>query len=231
MKRALKKFLRSVLAKCQGKAIDKIPETMIEQAQTISFDVFDTLVLRTVANPTDVFEVVESSYNKGDHGKTISSFKSERIKAESVARSKSEGKEITLDAIYQELGEVYDPATVDVLKTIEVNTELDVCAANPELLSFYQRMKGLGKRIVMVSDMYLPSEVIGNILARCGYGGYEKLYVSSEYGVMKRYGDLFELVKKDYSDGSILHIGDHPIADYSVAKKKGVMAFLYRRKV
>ena len=229
MKPALKKLLRSVLAKCQGKRIDKIPDTLIEQAQTISFDVFDTLVLRTVRSPADVFDIVESSYNQNGIGNAISSFKTERIKAESRARSKYAGKEITLNDIYLELSEVYDSATIDALKNIEVESELSVCKANSEMLTFYKRMKVLGKRIIIVSDMYLPSEVIGTILTHCGFDGYDKLYVSSEYGVMKRYGGLFESVKNDYSDGGILHIGDHPIADYSVPKKMGIKAFLYRK--
>lgn len=229
MKRALKRLLKSILVKCQGKNIDKISDSLIEQVQTISFDVFDTLVLRSVGSPVDVFDIVESSYNQDVIGSTISSFKSERIKAESRARSKKYGKEITLNDIYQELSEVYDSSTIDVLKKIEVESEIDVCKSNPEMLSFYQHMKELGKRIIIVSDMYLPSDVIGAILTHCGFDGYDKLYVSSEYGVMKRYGGLFESVKNDYSDGGILHIGDHPIADYSVPKKMGIKAFLYRK--
>ena len=231
MKRTLKKLLRSFLSRCRGKGIDKIPDALINKAQVISFDVFDTLVLRSVGSPVDVFDIVESSYNQKGIGKTVTAFKAERIKAETRARSKSAGKEITLGDIYLELSEVYDSATAEALRNIETESELSVCKANPEMLAFYQKMMSLGKRIIIVSDMYLPSEVIGTVLTNCGFDGYEKLYVSSEYGVMKRYGELFEVVKQDYKDVNLLHIGDHPIADYSVVKRMGMNAFLYRNTV
>ena len=42
-----------------------------------------------------------------------------------------------------------------------------------------------GKEVAIISDMYLPSEIITDILNSLGIKGYTKLYVSCDYGVSK----------------------------------------------
>lgn len=41
---------------------DKIVRSLIEQARYISFDIFDTAVLRIVREPADLFDLVERWY-------------------------------------------------------------------------------------------------------------------------------------------------------------------------
>lgn len=217
-----KNLVKKILSGVRGKDIGALPESVIAGVDIISFDVFDTLVQRTVDKPSDVFDIVAGKSN-------ISDFKAQRMLAEKRARERVGSSEIRLIDIYGELNSIYKDC--DWLMLLEIESELEVCRADEKMKAFYERAKDLGKRIVITSDMYLPSEVIGVILKKCGYEGYEKLFVSSEYGVMKRDGRLYDVVKKacEVSDGScILHIGDHPLADYTAAKKMGLHSFLYR---
>ena len=83
---------------------------------------------------------------------------------------------------------------------LEISTELSVCKANPEALKFFNTVKKAGKagkRVVIISDMYLSASTISTILISCGYDlTGVNVYVSSEYGKTKRSGNLFREVLK-----------------------------------
>jgi predicted HAD superfamily hydrolase len=76
----------------------------------------------------------------------------------------------------------------------------------------------MGKRIIAVSDMYLPTAFIRKILENAGYYDFENIYVSSETKVTKESGHLFEKIIGDtgVSPRSILHIGDNQRSDFEV---------------
>ena len=57
--------------------------------------------------------------------------------------------------------------------------------------------KAPDKRIILVSDMYLPANVVNRIVEKSGYHSYVKLYVSSETRVLKNTGDMFTYVVSD----------------------------------
>ena len=72
------------------------------------------------------------------------------------------------------------------------------------------------KHILIISDMYLPSEVIQKMLKACNILDYEKIYVSNEYGVNKISGILFKKVIQDKKINAyeMIHIGDSIKADF-----------------
>ena len=155
------------------------------------------------------------------------SFREERVKAERRALEKSSREEVTLDEIYSSL-----PEEFSAMKGLEAETEIEAAYPNKELAEFYGLMLEKGKRVIITSDMYLPEGVIAKILAKCGYAGYEGLYVSSAFGLSKRRGGLFRkiLQDKDTAPSSILHIGDHVMSDYLVPRRLGIKSFLYRKR-
>ena len=65
-----------------------------------------------------------------------------------------------------------------------------------------------GKRIIIVSDMFLPKSFIERILVKNGYDKYEKLYLSSEYKKIKFTGSLFKIVlaELEVKPSQILHV-------------------------
>ena len=73
-------------------------QKIIDQYDYISFDIFDTLILRNVAIPSDIFYLVENKEKQSLS--TIPNFHDKRIEAEQLARKKKGFKEITLNDIY-----------------------------------------------------------------------------------------------------------------------------------
>lgn len=186
-------------------------------ADVVSFDIFDTLIFRSISIPTDVFLLVQEKLG-------IPDFKSMRIWAEAEARSRCFVKnghyEVTLTDIWNVLSEELG-CDVEEGMRLEVETELKVCYANPFMKEVWDRLRGLNKDIIIVSDMYLPSKAIEMILEKNGFTGYKKLYVSCEYGKNKASGSLFELVQSENSGKNIIHIGDNPRSDFEMARKNG----------
>ena len=192
------------------------------QAAVISFDVFDTLIVCLYRKPVDLFRHIEESEN-------ISGFMSARVEAERSAREKAEKKgvhEVTLREIYEEMHSSYH----NIMEK-EICLEKAACCANPEMQEIYGVAQRMGKRIVISSDMYLPGSVLEEILHRCGYDGYERLFLSSDTRRPKATGEMYEdLVATLHVPGQeILHIGDHPYTDIQMAKEKGVRAYQYER--
>ena len=68
----------------------------IASYEIISFDIFDTMLLRDVPNPQDIFTVIEQKYK-------IKNFKKRRINAENLARKFSKQNEVTINDIYKYL--------------------------------------------------------------------------------------------------------------------------------
>ncbi len=79
--------------------IEKLQEK-IDRFDYVSFDVFDTLLLRPYAKPTDLFQHMES--NEG-----ISGFAKARVSAEGNTRSK-ECPEVTLEEIYGNIEQEFE---------------------------------------------------------------------------------------------------------------------------
>lgn len=225
--KVLKAKIRAAIAKTAGRPFRY--NKMLQEAEIISFDVFDTLIFRTAAVPEDVFDAIP-----------YPSFKSRRIEAERAARRESGREEVALNDIYQVFFEKYPAGNMpgrkpdklnpdpEELKDAEIKAELSACYANPEALGFYKELQERRKRIIIVSDMYLPASVIAAILHNAGFTGYERLFVSSEYGLTKRSGRLFWEVQREMGTANIVHIGDNFISDYCKAWKMGLKGYLYK---
>lgn len=164
----------------------------------LSLDVFDTAIIRLYDTPEGIFEYVGQKLGKQE-------FISSRTQAESKARQQNaHRKDISLESIYQNL---------DIDAELEAAAELMFCVVNPEVFELYRRALAAGKKVMFVSDMYLPRELIEEILQRAGYSVYEGLYVSSDDDLIKGDGSRFESLKKSHPGMKFLHVGDNYMAD------------------
>lgn len=195
----------------------------VQKYQVISFDVFDTLLKRDVKLPTDIFDVMAKDIiNK----ELAENFKALRIQAEKNARKDSLKKEISLEDIYKKFAGITESEAKRLIK-LEKDTESRFLHANVDILDVYKECVRLGKTIFIISDMYLPSNFIDEILTREGFGGYNKLYVSTDYNAVKSDGSLFDFVKCDQNiDVSTwIHIGDSYPSDKIAAETRGITTF------
>lgn len=200
--------------------------------EVVSFDIFDTLVLRSVKEPKDVFDIVENIYNSRERV-CISHFKERRVKAEALARKTTAKEEITLNDIYiQEPLSVFDSQIRSKLMTLEIEAEIRVCYANSEIKPLYSKAINEGRKVVITSDMYLPKDIIETILNNCGYSNFSYLFLSCEENMTKRTGSLFRKVIStlNVSPKQILHIGDNIKSDYIMPLKLGMHARKVNRK-
>ena len=167
----------------------------------VSLDVFDTAIFRKVFRPTDIFNLVEENVGK--------SFKSQRILAQDKARRKS---------VHYNIVDIYRELPFSLSPKAEIKTEILNCFANPYILDLYNKQEA---DYIFISDMYLPSTVIAEILERCGYKN-PRVYVSCEFKACKGDGKLFIKVENALKRKIQKHIGDNYTSDILGAQKAGV---------
>ncbi len=201
----------SIVKKYQSKKINIYEE--IKKHEIISFDIFDTLLIRPYVKPTDLFLHIEKLYK-------IKGFHKNRIEAEKLARGKYiDCEEITLNQIYEEIDDRYKG-----FKEIEIELEERILTIHKENKKIYDYALSIGKKIIIVSDMYLPKNVIEKILIKNNYTNYYKLYLSSDLMLTKASGNLYKYVIDDLNvaPSSIMHIGDNEHADFNNARLYGI---------
>lgn len=116
---------------------------------------------------------------------------------------------------------------------LEVTYESQVLQQNPEMKGIFDHAVSFGKRIVLISDMYLPSNVIEDVLEKVGFSGYERLYMSCEHRKSKHFGDLFKHVLNDLNitPSELLHIGDDLISDVRTPSRMGIETAHYTKVI
>ena len=181
----------------------------------ISFDIFDTLIVRDVCSPSDVFRVMGLRLHQPD-------FCERRVLAEQTARAQSSSHEVTLTDIYRCFAGIPAETARQYLR-LELDTEQMLCHPDRRMMRFYHQCRERYP-VVLVSDMYLTAPMLQRLLAQCGITGYRHLYVSCDAGCTKRSGALYDTVCDDLgiSAGDMLHVGNDFLADALAARRKGL---------
>jgi HAD superfamily hydrolase (TIGR01549 family) len=191
----------------------------------ISFDVFDTLLFRSLEKPADVFSFVADALD-------IYNFAEIRVGVERKLRAEKRAEhgvgEITLTEIYQAVEEMTG-LRGDVGEAAEFEAEMNLTNANPYMFELFKLLKNAGKRLIAVSDTYFTSEQIGLLLKNGGYTGFERIFVSSEFNCNKGPdGALFQHVLAVVGpESKIFHIGDSQKADIHPAQNLGIDTYWY----
>ncbi len=197
-----------------------------ESVKAVSFDIFDTLLLRPCLEPVDMFRLVAKRCGLS------ADFVTMRRKAEELARRNSpcHFDDITFEDIYNEFVESfgYSREEADKIKEAELQVELDYLTPRYSIKEVFDEAVKNGKLIVVCSDMYHSAEFLTKILNKNNYYNF-KIYVSSEYKMSKGSKRLFkqvidDLKVKKINPQEILHIGDNYRADIENSKALGMQA-------
>ena len=185
----------------------------IGEKKIVSFDVFDTLVIRPFVRAEELFVYLEKKY-------ALAGFSAARKKAEADAREKLR-KEVNLDEIYDQIDERYRE-----LKEAEIEHEVRFCHANPLILPVYEKAREQNRRVIATSDMYLDGSIVKRILEGSGYA-MDAIYVSCDHNRTKGSGELFDHVlnEENAKAEEMIHFGDNYISDYSEARRKNISAY------
>lgn len=209
-----------------------------EEVEYVSFDIFDTLVLRPFLEPTDLYYFMEKEFKK--LVPCNFSFKGFRSEAEQKCRKMMKMinpnfQDVTLTEIYEQMAKDF-PVSEDVCKKLqkrEEELEIKFCTVRKTGKELYELAHTVGKKIILISDMYLEEETICEILKKNGYNLHENLFLSSKERCLKYNGDLFRVALQEYKikPKSMLHIGDNWNVDYLKAQNLGCKsAFLPKAK-
>ena len=196
--------------------------------QIASFDVFDTLISRRYVRPKDIF--AQAAIDVAIHCPLPMSpevYASERFQAEKRAARRCP----PLAAIATELTSSTGLAQATVQRLIDRELELEAAGlwAIEKNVRLVEYARAIGQKVVYISDTYLSSEFLKEVLVRLGIAKEsETVFVSCEHSASKKQGALFHRVAEilGVRCTDITHVGDNRRADFDSAQLAGVKARL-----
>ncbi len=213
----------------------------VNEADFISFDLFDTLVMRKFWTREDMFECVESRLK--EKGIKIPDFAKRRLKAE---QNLSRGHSPLLKEVYKKLvveipdkdeeksnsihlNSVKSEEMAGILAETEFETDRMSLVPRKSVVRLFNYLIAAGRNVYIVSDTYYTYEQIMMILEDAGIGKCSGIFLSDQYDTMKT-SDLFDIYKSHVIAGNessrketFLHIGDDDTADIASAERHGMM--------
>lgn len=193
-------------------------------AKWLSFDVFDTLVLRpflTAAGARDFLALlVRERFGIDGFGKL-------RTQAEARARAAA-GKDVDLAAIYQLLPQLapMDAVTAQAIGALELAIERRTLVPRRHVVQALEsHARDAHRRVVGVSDMYLTASDLRSVLPPDVGAALAQLYVSCDTGWRKDTDAGWRaLLAAEHADGQHwLHVGDNEHADVMRPLQAGLM--------
>lgn len=203
---------------------------MKHDLRAISFDVFDTLLVRRVCDPKAVFYFVGAeSAKRGLIQMSPDAFRNARVEAERLSRMHVPDGEVDLEAIYKVLGRIIGCSSEQLheLMEIEISVEREMILPMPGARELVKAKRRAGYQIHFISEMYLPAEFLEEMLCKHGfmYAG-DRLWVSHTYRASKRSGKLFStfLEQTGLLPGQVEHHGNDRDADLFAPRTMGIKA-------
>lgn len=200
--------------------------------EAYSFDLFDTLLGRHFACPTDLFHEVERRLEAS--GLDHQSFARLRELTEFKLRQSADFKsEVTLAQIYSALEAEtgFGANWQEAAMKIELDVEREALFSIPAGLTLLNRARKRKKRILFTSDTYFPRDFLEPLLREFDIlVPGDRLYLSVESGLMKSTGDLFSHVasSEGIKPSRLFHIGDNEESDFRMALSAGWKAAVFR---
>ncbi len=193
----------------------------IDDADVVSFDLFDTLVMRKTSFYTDVFELLDLRLK--EEGIVIPDFPGLRLSAEKeLSKTGAPKLKEIYDQVLSRAG--MDQCDSDFLAEKEWETDLSLFTVRDAVRDVFKKAVSKGRTVVITTDCYYSREQLKQLLNRSDITGYSDLLVSCEYGTSKTQ-ELFGVLEEKYKGKKILHIGDDEYADIEKAKSRDFDTF------
>jgi FMN phosphatase YigB (HAD superfamily) len=212
---------------------------------TVSFDLFDTLLVRRIHDP-DMVKPAVARYicnRAASMGltkswpyilKLRSTFEKEQRAATGLRFADQEARYPdymgrVLQAVF---GETADhEALLAEVTDYELSLENAVLVPRAELVAWLRELKAQGKRVLIVSDIYLPASHLERLVEHAGFLDQVDAVVSSADSFLaKASGLAYPLLKERFGLDSNrwLHVGDNPISDGLRPIEQGIQALVLR---
>lgn len=192
----------------------------------VSFDLFDTLLIRRVHDPDLIKLPVARFIAARATGRGINlSWQRVRKRRDAIeARHRAEAGRNFPDheACYPRfMGELLteffgDAALLPEITDYELFLENQMLVPRATLVDWIKELAGQGKRIFVISDVYLPASHLEKLVAHAGFlGSVEAVISSADTCLAKASGAAWPMLAEKFqlAPGSWLHVGDNPISD------------------
>ncbi|MBU1567608.1 MAG: HAD hydrolase-like protein [Proteobacteria bacterium] len=225
--------LTSMVEAGRRKACDK---------EVISFDLFDTLLVRRIHDP-DLVKlpvaryIAELAKQQGRHWHW-QKVQERRDHIEQKHRAETAIQFADHEACYplfmrELLLEIfqssYDDVLLEKVTDYELTMENSMLVPRQILVEWIKELAGAGKRIFIISDMYLPATHLRQLLKYAGLNEFvEEVISSADTFLAKASGKAYPMIAEKYSlsPRAWMHIGDNPISDGMRAGEAGIDAMI-----
>ena len=216
----------------------------------VTSDVFDTVVTRAVARPSDLFVELAEYLDLPAHV-TPAVFAQARREAEHRARQqRSDARraellagdpesrsaalddhpditapECTLDEIWSLMPSTWVDATVG--SAAELDLEARSLRPLLETIELFRMARNRGVPVVLVSDIYLTGPQLADLLERAGVDMelVDDVVTSADRLLGKAQGLLERVItERGVEPGRVMHVGDNEVADVATAEGLGAEA-------
>lgn len=199
----------------QVKSKRELIET-ISRYDVVSFDIFDTLIMRKTLTPDDVFGIVANKIKNSGNNLDYVNNRQRAVLENQIPNP-------NIYEIYDKFAELTGIMETQKKKLLELEIQVEKNAfiRREQMVEVLREAKEMGKRIYLITDMYLPRDIIADVLNSLNITAYDDILVSCDYRTLKG-EELFERFKEKYSAESYLHIGDNLYSDIECAEKHGM---------
>ena len=112
----------------------------------------------------------------------------------------------------------------EIFLDAEIDYEAENLTPNPVLTRLAKSFRERGGKVILMSDMYLGADAIGRIIHKLiDEPVHDHLFSSADLVISKRCGKMFDMMEEKFQlDGAqFLHIGDSWAGDVASPRKKG----------
>ena len=217
-------------------------ERLLDDVDVVSFDIFDTLLVRRVHDPdlvkVPVARLISSLAEQAGIEISWQDVQQKRNKIEQALRDEA-GKQFpdheahyptfmqsTLQAIF---GDTADQEMLERITDYEMKMENAMLVPRQDIFQWIEKLAAGGKRLLAISDMYLPATHIRRLLEHAGLlDKFEAVISSADSFRAKASGEGYDLVRDQFSldPDRWIHVGDNPISDGIRAGEKGIRSFV-----
>ena len=181
----------------------------------VSFDIFDTVLIRRCGKPDNIIVLL-----------SLYLFPNDRAKQEAFIVWRRNCTGFTIEDFYSKANAIsFLPYNYLELIDAELHIEEMQLVANLKVKKLIEEYRAKGNVIKFISDMYLPSDFLEFILRREGcFVDGDEVIVSCEWKARKENGSLFKMVRNTYNPKKWTHYGDNKNSDIRMAKRFGIKA-------
>ncbi len=220
-------------------------QQLVASVDTISFDLFDTLLIRRIHDP-DMIKPAVTRYIS-NRAASLGICKSWpyilklRNNFEKEQRQETGQHFPDFEARYPDymgrvVKEIFNDAAdheilLQEITDYELSLENAVLVPRAGLVDWLRELKKQGKRILIVSDIYLPASHLERLVEHAGFLDQVDAVISSADSFLaKASGHAFPLLKERFGLNyeHWLHIGDNPISDGLRPMEHGIKALVLR---